>query len=276
VIVDLAAAALVALLPFGQSVVASTLDVGILFVGSTTALVAATLATRGSIGARLRRALHVAWQHAPGAAAVACVVIATGSLRVQEIARAQSSAPWDWLAFRSPGSPVALCLLLSCARIELGPSDDGWGSAPWLRAALRGHRVIVAGLASVLFLGGWSLPGLALAQQDGRAWLQIAGAAWLMMKTAALVWVMAWSRWAFVPASLPERSRRTALWLIPVGAACFGATAAWDFWALGSGVQGIVSAGLLLVTVLGVSALAHRLLHGLLTKSGPAHLSPFL
>jgi NADH-quinone oxidoreductase subunit H len=199
-LVDAAAAALLSLLPFGQYLVASQLDVGILYLGAATALaVAALLAATGPLrGARA--ALHVIWQHVPGMGAVACVVVATGSLRIQEILRSQGGAPWEWQALRSPPALVALALLLACMRIEPteAPPREGIASlvepparaahptrGPWIEAACRGHHTIVAGLASALFLGGWSLPGVAPSVMDSKPVLQLAGAVVFLGKTGA-------------------------------------------------------------------------------------------
>ncbi len=196
-LVDAAACGLIAVLPLGQFRLTSTLDIGVLFLGSTTAFAAASMVSGRSLPVRLRRTVHVAWQHVPAFAAVACVVLATGSLRLQEIARAQGGWPWEWLAFRSPAAPIALALLLSTARITFD-ADGKPSSTCWLRAVFRGHRIVVAGLASSLFLGAWSLPGVTFAEQDARPILQLAGVAYLMGKTAVVLAAMAWSRWAWL------------------------------------------------------------------------------
>src|SRR5262249_7296397 len=153
--------------------------------------------------------VQVVWQHIPAAAAVASVVVTTGSMRVQEIERAQGGWPWDWLAFRSPATLVALGLLLGCAGIDCeGRAEPDASSVPallqddavrpprgpWVDAACRAHTVLVAGLASVLFLGGWLLPGLSAAEQDARPVLELAGTAWLLAKTCAIALATAWVR----------------------------------------------------------------------------------
>jgi NADH-quinone oxidoreductase subunit H len=214
----------------------------------------------------------------------------TGSLRVQEIERAQGGWPWDWLAFRSPAALVALALLLSCARIE--PYGDGGAgplaglveepgrvdaaAGPWLDAARRGHRIVVAGLASALFLGGWLLPGLSAAEQGARPALELLGAAWLLAKTGALVAATAWTGWALPRARLSERSRATALWAGPLAAAALVATAAWTWASPPRATQLLVSASLLAAVVLCGAAFGHRLRHGLSSAAADAKLSPFL
>jgi NADH-quinone oxidoreductase subunit H len=274
-VVDAAACALIALLPFGQFRLASTLDVGILFAGSASALVAATLVSGRSIGGGARPALNVAVQHALPLVAVASAVLVTGSLRFQEIARAQGGWPWDWLVFQSPAAPIALVMLLSCVRIDFGAEGE-IPDGPWLRAVLRAYRIVVSGLASVLFLGAWSIPGSTFAEQDAHPILQLLGAACLVAKTALVVLGTAWSRWVLAPLPLAQRARLAALWLFPAGVVTFGLMAVWSLWSPRPAMQATLAGALLIAAVLGVAALAQRLRHGLLSPTSDARLSPFL
>jgi NADH-quinone oxidoreductase subunit H len=240
--------------------------------------------------------VQLAWLHVPAAASVASVVVAAGSLRVQEIARVQGGLPWDWLAFRSPAALAAFGLLLACASIDLEepraaePASVGArleeepgvtparrpSSHAWLRAASRAHRILLAGLASTLFLGGWLIPGVAPAEQDARLLLELAGAVCLLAKTGAVVVAIAWARWALPPRHLAERARATAVWLAPLGCAVLAATAAWTWWSPARPVQALVSDVLVAGVALAALALAVRLRHGLLAATGDGRLSPFL
>jgi NADH-quinone oxidoreductase subunit H len=277
-------------LPFGQYLIAAQFDVALLFVAAVAVAAAAAFVGRGSSWSGARASLAVVWLHAPAAAAVACAVVTTGSLRVQEIERAQGGFPWDWLAFRSPAALAALGLLLACAPVEIERTAAPAGSvrawieeddarAPrgrWLAAACRAHGILVAGLASVLFLGGWLLPGFAPAEQDARPALELAGAAWLLAKTWGIVILGAWARWSLPPWRLAERTRATALWLAPLGVAAVAATAFWTWWGPAPAAQLLVSAALVAGVSLVAVALAVRLRHGLATAGHDGRLSPFL
>jgi NADH-quinone oxidoreductase subunit H len=290
--VDAAAFGLLAAMPFGQYLIAARLDVGLLFVAGATALATVALVASGSLWRGTRAAAHVVWQHVPAAAAVLSVVVTTGSLRVREIEGVQGAWPWDWLAFRSPAALVAFALLLACARIEpfaarpggLGALVEdratrvpsGHDAAPWLEAVCRAHRMVVAGLASALFLGGWLLPGLSASQQDAHPALELAGAAVFLVKTSAILLLLAWARWAVPEQHLAERTRTTALWLTPLSIFAVGASAAWTWWSPAVAAQLLVSQSLVAVVALAVLALVQRLRHGVLAPGGDAHVNEFL
>ncbi len=287
---DALVAALLLVMPFGQYLVAARMDVEILFFLAATALAVVAVVAAGSASGGLRAAAHVAWQHAPAVLAIAGVVLTTGSLRVQEIARAQGGYPWDWLAFRSPAAILSLVLLLQCALI--GPNDgprvahvesliDDAGApalprGPWVTAASRAHRFIIAGLASALFLGGWSLPGLSPAQQDGRVLLEAAGAAWLLAKAWTLVLGLAVLREALPARRLADATRSTTRRAVPLAMAALLATAAWTRWSPEGSAQLLVSGSLVALAALAAVVVAQRLRHGLASPGGDGHLSPFL
>jgi NADH-quinone oxidoreductase subunit H len=304
-VVDALACGLLVALPFGQYLVAAQFDVALLFVAAVAVATAAAFVAAGSPWSGVRGALAVVWHHAPAAAAVACVVLTTGSMRVQEIERAQGGWPWDWLAFRSPAALVALGLLLACAPAEIervaaptgsvlawveddaarptvGGADVLSARRPargrWLAAAYRAHGLLVAGLASILFLGGWLLPGFAPAEQDARPALELAGAAWLLAKTWGVAMLAAAARWSLPPWRLAERTRTTALWLAPLGVAALAATALWTWWGPAPAAQLLVSGALVAGVSLVAVALAVRLRHGIATATacGEGRLSPFL
>ncbi|HLK40395.1 MAG TPA: NADH-quinone oxidoreductase subunit H [Polyangiaceae bacterium] len=290
-VADASAYALLLALPFGQYLVAARLDVGVLFVGAATALVVAALVSSESPWAGLRAALSVALQHVPAAAAVAGVVVGTGSLRVQEIEHGQGGWPWEWLAFGHPGALVALGLLLACATIEPSPararsrglaglidaadaSPLGEGGSWGLRTACRVQRVVICGLACILFLGGWLLPGLSPAQQDAHASLQVAGAAWLLAKTWGVAFLVEGMTWSVLPAGGSARS--AALWLMPLSMASFAASVAWTWCSPSPTAQLLVSASLLALTCAAGASSFLWARHGLLVRSADARACEFL
>jgi NADH-quinone oxidoreductase subunit H len=288
---DVVAGSLLMLPPFGQYVVALRLDVWLLFVAALACLAAVAFAARASWWQGVRAAAEVAWRHAPAAVAVASSILLTGSLSLHEIGESQGGWPWDWAAFRSPVSLLALCLLVACTRID--PGDDavlsplaltleGSATPPpargsaWQEAACRMHRIIVAGLASVLFLGGWRLPGIPSAEQTESPVLELAGAAWLFAKTWSLVVLMAWIRWSLCRREVGRNTLASAITAALWSVAAAASTAAWIGWAPPPSLQRMLSALLSVAVAVAGLALVQRLHHGLTSAEGDAHLSPFL
>ena len=286
----LAACALLGALSFGQSGMAASLDVGVIFVAAATSLAVAAFVVNGSWRG-VRAAMRVALQHVPAAIAVASVVLTTGSLRAQEIERAQGGWPWEWLAFRSPGALAAIGLLLSCTRIEpastLPPPDrglsrllDGGGSTraplgPWIRVVCRAHHCVMAALASTLFLGGSHLPGLALERDAAGPAVELAGTAWLLVKTWWLIVITAWS-WGALPTWDAPRTHSTWLRLGVVAVGALASTAAWTWWSPSPSSQLLTSLSLVAAVALMAISFALRLRHGLTSAATEGRLSGFI
>ena len=291
-ILDVLAYASIAVMPFGQYLIAARLDVALLFVGAAASLAVAAFMAARSPWAGLHAAMQVVWQHVPAAAAVASVVAATGSLRIQEINDAQGAFPWQWLAFRHPGAPLALGLLLASGHItpnvagvpgrllaesarsrpRPGEAGDvpsaaaGHERSPWIDAARRAHRVVVAGLAGSLFLGGWHLPGVVDAERFARPVMEVAGAAWLIGKAWVLAWTVTSIRSWFPPMNLVERSRAALVWQFPLGVLALVASVAWARWSPTPALQALVSA-LLLGLAVSVAAAILRWTHRATTSA---------
>jgi NADH-quinone oxidoreductase subunit H len=285
-VIDVAACAALLVLPFGEYLIAAKLDVAMLFVAAGAGLAAAALGGTRSAWGGLRAALHVGWQHAPAAIAVAGAVVVAGSFRVQEMERMQGGWPWEWLAFRSPASLIACALVLAAARIDprgadpretLGRRLAAEPEGAWARAVGRGHCVIVCGLGCALFLGGWAIPGVAAARQEARPWLEVAGALVFAVKVAALVVAVGWSRVVFPAPGLATVSRATAFWRVPFALAAIGASTAWTAMGPARSTQVLASGALLLVVILAIAGAVRWLLRGLAASpAGDGQLNPFL
>jgi NADH-quinone oxidoreductase subunit H len=139
-------AAIAPLVPIAQTMLGIDLDVGTLLCVSGAALFAMSLASpEERSGAST---LAIARDHIPAVLAAAGVVIATGSLRLDDVLRAQGAAPWEWFAFRTPAMTLAFATWLSAAaspKKRRGPIDEA-------------ASVVTSVLVAALFLGGWRLP----------------------------------------------------------------------------------------------------------------------
>ena len=292
-IVDILAYASLAVMPFGQYLIAARLDVGILFVIAVASLGLAAFMAAGSTWAGMRASMQVVWRHAPAGFAIASVVAATGSLRIQEINDAQGACPWQWLAFRQPGALLALGLLLASCHVSpdiVSPDlarppsrEKGDGAArsatgrrgPWFGAACRAHSVLVAGLASSLFLGGWHLPGPVDADRYAQPVLEVAEAAWLMSKTYALAWIVASTRSLLGSGHVGE-GRATSYWQLPLGAMALVASIAWARWSPTPAAQQLMSALLAGMSALAAAAVLLWTRRSATSAVADRHVSPIL
>ncbi|RLB58479.1 MAG: NADH-quinone oxidoreductase subunit NuoH, partial [Deltaproteobacteria bacterium] len=129
-------------MPFGQYLIAANLDIGILFVVAVTSLVAIGLMTGGwasnnkwSLLGAIRAAAQIISYEIPAAVAIVCIVMLTGSLRMQDIILAQGGMgdamlttggwPWYWYMFRNPVTFGLFFLYFTTALAEghRGPFD---------------------------------------------------------------------------------------------------------------------------------------------------------
>ena len=317
----LALVALFAVMPFRQYLLAANLDVALLFLLAVTSLVTIALLTGGwsatatySPLRALRSAVQILSFALPAAIAVACIVVMTGSLRVQEIIRAQGGWPWDWYVFRSPVTFALFFLFFGGALAEqvdrptanvatnalsLDEADFGNGQSPTPNASGTPHassasdapsagraRIFHAaewlsmfamcGIAAAVFLGGWQLPGVAPGQEDAHLGTQLLGSAVFVSKALALLASVAWVRWAVPRLAMDRMLVFSWKWLVPLSVAGFVMTAAWVFWSPARGVQTIISIGMCALALLFAASFARRLHHHLSRARSEAHLNPFL
>ncbi len=115
-------------MPFGQYLIAADLDIGILFVIAVTSLVTIGLMTGGwasnnkwSLLGGIRSAAQIISYEIPGAVAVVCLVMMTGSLRMQDLIVAQGGPGGGFLA--AGGWPLVL------VRVPLTRSPSGSSSS---------------------------------------------------------------------------------------------------------------------------------------------------
>jgi NADH-quinone oxidoreductase subunit H len=230
--------------PFGQWLVHTGLDVGALYALATSArLLAALLAGGGDVGQRwspfggVRAALRFLPCGLPALASIGCVVAMAGTLRVQGIVVAQGGYPWEWFAFRTPAAPVmfvlyALAVLGAATDVGEAPAREG---PPTLAARLRAVWIVaewlnvfaLSALGSVLFLGGWQLPGVSFAELETSVFLQMLGAALLLGKAWACVFAVLWFRWALPRALVADALARCWRHVVAGVVLACGTTAAW-------------------------------------------------
>ncbi len=248
-------------MPFGQYLIAADLDVGILFVIAVTSLVAIGLMTGGwasnnkwSLLGGIRAAAQVISYEIPAAVAIVCVVMMTGSLRMQDIIQAQGGLgggflsqggwPWYWFMFKSPVTFGLFFLFFTTALAEgnrapfdlpeaeselvAGYSTEYSGMRYLFFFFAEWANVFVfCGIATALFLGGWQVPGVTPGQQEASLPLQLLGVFMFLLKAWALIFVVVWIRWTLPRVRIDQLMNLCWKWFVPLSFAAFLLTALW-------------------------------------------------
>ncbi len=299
-LVFLGVSATFCVMPFGQHLIAADLDIGILFVIAVTSLVTIGLMMGGwasnnrwSMLGGVRSAAQIISYEIPGAISIVCIVMMTGSLRVQDIIRAQGGAPWHWFLFRNPVTFALFFLWFTTALAEgnrapfdlpeaeselvAGYSTEYSGMrylffffAEWANV------FVMSGIASALFLGGWQLPHVSPAQQEASFALQCLGAVVFQLKSWVLVFIVIWIRWTLPRIRIDQMMNLCWKWFVPASFAAFLLTGLWTVWnppALAQTVISLVTFGAFLVAV---GRFAARVRYNLRASGAAIHLNPFL
>ena len=154
----------------------------------------------------------ISYEMSLGLCLIAAVVL-TGTMQVSGIVEAQSG-PFGWLVFQGhiPAiSAFVVFLITGNAEANRGPFDlaeaeseltagyhteySGMGFGFFYLAEYL-NLFIVAGVASMVFLGGWMPIHIGVEGFD-KVMDYIPGIVWFLGKAFALVWVLMWIRWTF-------------------------------------------------------------------------------
>jgi hypothetical protein len=277
----------------GVPLVARELDLPILWLAVGSAVTAAAglsqVLQRGRLEplAAGRRALWVLLAQLPLAGSLLVSVLSVRSLRADDFAAAQAGMPWRFLAFASPIHFMALLLgvlslvpeatLASSASLSLPrPKGPRW---PALLAVEWTHLVVSAGLLSIMLLGGFAVPWLSELDRSSSPGRMATGAVLLVLKTFAVVVVVATLRWALGRVSVEQcrgallKAGLPAAVALPVGA---------KLWVLGSeglvlsAYRGVIALALFVATALTCLLVARRLGQSLRLQRGEASINPWL
>jgi NADH-quinone oxidoreductase subunit H len=287
-------------MPFGQHLIAADLDIGILFVIAVTSLVTIGLMMGGwasnnkwSMLGGIRSAAQIISYEIPGAVAIVCIVMMTGSLRVQSIIQAQGGLPWEWYMFRNPITFVLFFLWFTTALAEgnrapfdlpeaeselvAGYSTEYSGMrylffffAEWANV------FVMCGIASAIFLGGWQIPGVTPAQQEANFGLQCLGAVLFQVKSWFLIFVVIWIRWTLPRVRIDQMMNLCWKWFVPASFVAFILTGVWVVWSPLPVVQSIIGIGMFALWMAVVVYFCLRVRYNLRAANVQVHLNPFL
>lgn len=203
-----------AVVPFSSQLVASDMNVGILYLIaiSSLAVIAAILAgwasnNKWSLLGGMRAAAQIVSFEIPASLAVLVVIMAVGSLNLGEIVRFQEGGLFNWLIFKYfPFNILAFVIffIASLAEVNRAPFDmpeaeselvagfhTEYSGMKWAMFFLAeyANMFLVSVVAATLFLGGWASPfGDFLNSGPFPVF-------WLFLKAFSLIFVQIWLRW---------------------------------------------------------------------------------
>ncbi len=244
-----------AVIPFGDGMMISHLDAGLLYLLALTSLgvygvIIAGWASNSKyafLGAMRSAAQIVAYEIAMGFALVG-VLMAAGSLNLNQIVQAQQGSllHWFWL----PLLPLFVVYFISgVAETNRAPFDVAEGESEIVAGfhveysgmafavfflAEYANMILVAALAATLFLGGWLSPfeGIPVL---GELFAWVPGALWLVLKIAFMLLFFLWFRATFPRYRYDQIMRLgwkvfipvTLVWLLVVGLGVLAHVGPW-------------------------------------------------
>ena len=202
-------------LPFGMSSIVADLNIGILYVVAVGSLSVVGIIMAGwasnnkySLYGGMRAAAQIVSYEIPAALAIMTVVISVGSLSMVDIVNAQKGGIQHWFLFRNPFTFLGFIVyfIASLAEVNRTPFDipeaeselvagyhteySGMRFAFFFLAEYA-NMLVVAGVATTLFLGGWTqLIPARFAPQI------VPGPIVFFVKVLALIFVQMWLRWS--------------------------------------------------------------------------------
>jgi len=240
VLVIMGAFAAFAVVPWGNGLVISDLNIGLLFIVAITSLGSIGILMAGwasnnkySLYGGMRSAAQLVAYEIPTALVILVMVIQVGSLNLQDVIAAQSDGLWGpnrWFVTRMYGlNLIAFVIFFICGLAETNrnPFDipeaeselvagfhteySGMRFAFFFLAEY-GAMWLVAGVAAILFLGGWVGP-------------YFSGPLVFFLKTLFLVFVQMWLRWTLPRLRVDQLLALCWKYLIPITLAVLVAVA---------------------------------------------------
>jgi NADH-quinone oxidoreductase subunit H len=248
-------------LPFGESLIAADLNVGIFYVIAVTALVVVGILLAGwssnskwALFGGMRSAAQVISYEIPAGVAIMVPVAMAGTLSMQGIIRSQGAMPWEWAIFTNPFATVAFFVFFVAQLAEGNrtpfdlPEAESELVAGYLseyssfRFALYflvefGNLWVMGAIATTLFLGGWLVPGLPKdfagywgpgALPAAQWWgAQVLSMAVFVVKTLLVLNVIVWVRWTLPRIRVDQMMTLCWKYLVPFAFAAFVGTLLW-------------------------------------------------
>ena len=235
-------------LPFGYHLSATQMNVGLFYVVAATALVVVGILISGwgsnskwSLFGGIRAAAQVVSYEIPAGLVILVPILCAGSLNLHEIIRAQGGWPWDWFVFQTPmgyasffiffvallaeGNRTPFDLPEAESELVAGYNTEYSGIRfGYFMLSEWGNLWVMSALLTTLFLGGWQVPGVSVAQLAAweaagavPAWFYVASAVIFISKVLVLVNVVIWIRWTLPRVRVDQMMSLCWKYLVPAG-----------------------------------------------------------
>jgi len=238
-----------AVLPLSPRFIAADLNIGLLYVLAVTSISVVGVLMRGwasnskwALFGGMRSAAQIVSYEVPAGMAVLPAVLLSGTMSTQGIIAAQGGAPWNWYIFHSPMMFVLFFVFMASALAEGSrvPFDlpeaeselvsgynteySGFRFGAYFMAEFA-NTWIAASLANIVFLGGWRIPGVAVAEiQAASGWpmvgLEAASIAIFLAKNAALCFLIIQLRWTLPRVRVDQMMSVCWKYLVPIVFVC--------------------------------------------------------
>jgi len=274
-------------LPFGDGLVAQDLNVAVFFMLAVLSsevfgvvLAGYASVSKWSIFGAVREAAQVVSYEVPRAMCVVVPVCIAGSLNLNTIGHQQVGWFWNWNVFHDPFTFAAFFVfyITSTASCKRAPFDLAEAESELVAGfhteysgfrwsifflAEYGSMFAVAGLASLLFLGGWHTGFLPFEPTvEWGFWLgTLVNVAAFVAKCWVLVLVMMWIRWSLPRLRIDQVMMTCLQYFLPISCVLLLGVCVWLLAAppwLTLGAQYILAFGSVAV-ILGVSATLFRI-----------------
>jgi NADH-quinone oxidoreductase subunit H len=271
-------------LPFGAGLVAEEMNIAVFYMLAVMSsevfgiiLIGYGSGSKWSLFGGMREAAQMVSYEVPMALCVVVPVIVAGSLNLNTIALQQKGGLWNWHVFHDPFTFCAFwtyftCAMASCKRapFDLAEAESElvagfhteYSGFRWLSIFMAeyGSMFAVSGIASMLFLGGWSL-GLPFELVDvlGPLAGNFLNVIVMIAKGWFLVFIMMWVRWTLPRLRIDQVMMTCLKYLVPISCVLLAGVAAWNLFMphmIQTAVHWILFAGSMLLVVLLIAQLA--------------------
>ena len=245
-----------AVLPLSRRLVGSDLNVGLLYILAITSISVVGILMSGwasnskwALFGGVRSAAQIVSYEIPMGLALLPAVLLSGTMSLQGIIAAQGWQPWNWFVFHSPMTAVFFVIYFISALAEGSrtPFDlpeaeselvsgynteySGFRFGAFFLAEFA-NTWIMAGLATAVFLGGWRVPFVDLADlEHAGPWaaiaFDVAGTLLFVGKTLPLVFLIIQLRWTLPRVRIDQLMALCWKYLVPGTFVCLFLQLAW-------------------------------------------------